>query len=77
MTTRALQILWPAFLMAGVLEVLIFAVVDPADLRWFAGPSVAWSHQAIYTLTFVLCWFVIAMSSALTVLLMDKRAGPV
>ena len=33
MSPRLLQILWPAFLIAGVLEMLVFAVVDPEDLR--------------------------------------------
>ena len=35
--TRALCILWPAFVMAGVLEMLVFALVDPAGLRWMGG----------------------------------------
>ena len=42
MKPRALQILWPAFLMAGVLEMLVFAVVDPAELHWFGGPAIGW-----------------------------------
>ena len=39
MTRRALQILWPAFLAAGVLDALTFAVVDPDDMRWFGGAA--------------------------------------
>ena len=38
MLRRTLRILWPAFLVAGVLEMMVFAVVDPADMRWFGGP---------------------------------------
>ena len=30
-TQRLMWIAWPAFLMAGVLEVLVFAFVDPQD----------------------------------------------
>ncbi|MEO8154228.1 MAG: hypothetical protein ABI605_14250 [Rhizobacter sp.] len=71
---RALQILWPAFLVAGVLEMLIFVVVDPGDLQWFGGASVDWPRQAIYTVTFLLCWLATATSSALTALLMQKAA---
>jgi hypothetical protein len=71
-TARILQILWPAFLMAGVMEMLIFAVVDPTELQWFGGAPIGWSRQAIYTVTFVLCWGVTAASSALTALLMAK-----
>jgi hypothetical protein len=66
---QALQILWPAFLMAGVLEALLFAVVDPNDLRWFGGPSIDWSRQAIYTVTFLIFWGVMSISGALTALL--------
>lgn len=66
---RALQILWPAFLMAGVLEALLFAVIDPSALQWFGGPPIDWPRQAIYTVTFLICWGVMAISGALTVLL--------
>ena len=36
---RVLQILWPAFLVAGVMEILLFSIFDPADVRWFGGCS--------------------------------------
>ncbi len=72
MIQRGLQILWPAFLMAGVLEMLIFAVVDPGDLQWFGGAPIAWPKQAVYTVTFLLCWVATATSGALTALLMRK-----
>jgi hypothetical protein len=75
-TERALQVLWPAFLMAGVMEMLIFVVVDPSELQWFGGAHIEWSRQAIYTVTFVLCWVVTTTSSALTALLMSKADGP-
>lgn len=70
---RALQILWPSFLMAGVLEMLLFAVIDPSDLRWFGGEVVGWPRQAVYTATFFICWGMMAMSGALTVLLMKAE----
>ena len=66
---RALAILWPAFLMAGVLEMLVFVVVDPGDLRWFGGAPVELSREAVYTVTFLIFWGVIAFSGALTSLL--------
>jgi hypothetical protein len=75
MTARALQVLWPAFLMAGVMEMLIFIVVDPNELQWFGGAHIDWPRQAIYTVTFALCWAVTATSSALTALLMSKEEG--
>ena len=66
---KALTILWPAFVMAGVLEMLVFAVVDPADLRWFGGEQIGWSSSAIYTVTFLIFWGVISAAGALTALL--------
>lgn len=64
-----MTILWPAFLMAGVLEVLVFAVVDPGELHWFGGPAIEWPRQAVYTVTFLIFWGVITTAGALTALL--------
>ncbi len=69
MKQRALRILWPAFLMAGVLETMVFAVVDPGDLHWFGGPAIGWSSQAIYTVTFLIFWGAVATAGAITALL--------
>jgi hypothetical protein len=66
---RALTILWPAFLMAGVLEMLVFAVVDPGSLTWFGSVPIDWPRQAVYTVTFLIFWFIIATAGALTALL--------
>ncbi|MET0349190.1 MAG: hypothetical protein ABW067_05340 [Rhizobacter sp.] len=70
MTRLAVQILWPAFLMAGVFEMLLFAVVDPGQLQWFGGPAVDWPRVAVYSVTFGLCWATTSTASALTVLLL-------
>jgi hypothetical protein len=72
MSRVALQILWPAFLMAGVLEVLVFALVDPSDMRWFGGAPIEASRQAIYTLAFLAFWAVIAAAGAITALLLGR-----
>ena len=69
MNVRSLQIIWPAFLAAGMLEMLVFAVVDPGDMRWFGGVRIEWSAQAIYTFTFLLFWAAIATAGAVTALL--------
>ena len=37
-TRRWMWIAWPAFLVAAVLEMVVFAVVDPSDLHWFGQP---------------------------------------
>jgi len=65
---RLMWIAWPAFLMAGVLEMVVFAVVDPADLHWFGQP-LALSRQGVYTLAFFVFWVIVMASSALTTLL--------
>ncbi len=66
MKQRLLTILWPAFVMAGVLEILVFALVDPGDLHGFGGPATAWPERAIYSLAFLVFWAVIGAASALT-----------
>ena len=64
-----MTILWPAFLMAGVLEALVFAVVDPGELHWFGGPAIGWPAQAVYSVTFLIFWVVISTAGALSTLL--------
>lgn len=60
-----LAITWPAFVMAGVLEALVFALVDPAVLNALDafGPL---SPGAIHSLAFLMFWAVIATASAVT-----------
>lgn len=65
---RWMWIAWPAFLVAGVLEMLVFAMVDPEDLHWFGRP-LELSRQGVYTLAFFVFWFMTMASSALTTLL--------
>lgn len=48
--------LWPAFLIAGVQEALVFVVVDPHTLRWFGIAPIDWPVQAIYSVTFMIFW---------------------
>lgn len=61
-------ILWPAFLAACAMEMLVFALVDPGEIRW-QGVALEWSRQAFYTLSFFVFWLVISFASALTCLL--------
>jgi len=70
---RSLQILWPAFLLAGVTETLVFAVVDPADLRWFGGESFDWPLTAVYSVSFLIFWALISTAGAITMLLMVEE----
>lgn len=65
-------VFWPAFLMAGVLESLVFAWLNPADLLLAGGAHLALSNMAIYTLAFLIFWVVIACASGLAVLLVTS-----
>ena len=67
-TQRWMWITWPSFLVAGLIEVFVFAFVDPQDLHWF-GQHVEMSRQAIYTMAFFAFWIMTMLSSALTTLL--------
>lgn len=65
---KMMWIAWPAFLVAGMLEVMVFACVDPQDLQWFGHP-LTMSRQGVYTLAFFAFWMLAMVSSALTTLL--------
>jgi hypothetical protein len=72
MSKRAwISILWPAFLSACAFELVVFALVDPADLHW-GRDGVGLSRQAIYTLSFFVFWTMAACSGALTVAFLTK-----
>ncbi len=68
MTQRIMWIAWPAFLVAGLLEMLVFGLGDPEDLHWF-GQHLALSRQGVYTLSFFAFWALTMVSSGLTTLL--------
>jgi len=62
---KLIQVLWPAFVVAGAAEVLFFTIFDPHELHMFGEP-VAASRTAIYSVGFFAFWLVAAASSALT-----------
>lgn len=61
---RAMWIIWPAFLVAGMLELLVFSVVDPSALD--AASHLMWSRSAYYSVAFFVFWAMVAGASALT-----------
>lgn len=65
---QLMAILWPAFLTACILQMVVFALVDPSDLQVSGAPLVL-SRQTIYTAAFFVFWLVCTVSSALTVVL--------
>lgn len=65
---RLMWIVWPAFLLAGVQEMLVFALVDPEDLSWRGAP-VPLGRMGIYSLSFLAFWLLMMAATALAVLL--------
>jgi hypothetical protein len=65
---KIMWIAWPAFLAACVLELVIFAMVDPQDVHW-AGQPLALSRQGIYTVSFFVFWAIGIGATSLTTLL--------
>ena len=67
-TQRLMWIMWPAFLAAGVMEMLVFAAFDPQDLQWL-GQGVELSRTSVYSLAFFAFWAVFIAAGYLTTLL--------
>jgi hypothetical protein len=61
---RWIFVVWPAFLAACVLEAVVFALVDPAQLHW-PGPLAETSRKTTYTLAFFCFWLISAGCSGL------------
>ena len=69
---RWMSALWAAFLSAAVLEMVVFALVDPQDLRWFDGDALDLSPRAVYTLAFFLFWAIVSVGAGLAILLCTR-----
>lgn len=68
------QILWPAFLMAGVLEMVVFALVDPSS---FAIAGWVPDAKTVYSLTFFIFWALVATASGIShVMMRQPRSLP-
>jgi hypothetical protein len=68
----AMWVIWPAFLVAAVAELVFFSIFDPFDLHFFGTP-LDWSRQGIYTLGFFGFWGLGAASSTLTFFLTQTQ----
>ena len=66
-------VMWPAFLMAGVTEMLVFALVSPGELHGPGGALLEWPAQAVYTVAFLAFWAVTGAACAMTLLLCRGR----
>ena len=65
---RLMCIVWPAFIVAGLLEMMVFAVIDPIDIHWMSE-GFDLSRQGFYTLAFFVFWGVTTLASGLSVFL--------
>ena len=63
-TKRWTLIVWPTFLAAGLLEILVFSMLDPGEVHW-PGSSVQPSRQSVYTIAFFCFWLIVAACSCL------------
>lgn len=63
------QILWPAFLVAGLIEMVVFAVVDPGGLTLGS-----WAPEArtVYSVAFFVFWGLVATASGISHLMMRQ-----
>lgn len=69
----SLLLIWPSFLVACVLEMLVFTVLDPHSLHWLGRP-LEMSRQAVYTLAFFVFWGAIMTACGLTLFLLKPAA---
>lgn len=70
---QVMWVAWPSFLAAGVMEMLVFAFVDPGELHTVA--DLGWSRSALYSLSFFAFWVVIAVASGTTLWLSAAGEG--
>jgi len=75
MKTHALiWILWPSFLTAGLASAIVFAMIDPLDIRFFGHAEAG--RQVVYAGGFFLFWLMAALSSALSLYMAPGAAPP-
>lgn len=67
---RLMAALWPSFLMAAVLEGLVFSLLDP-ELLDARLSHAGLSALAVYSLAFLVFWAVTALASGLSLLLAE------
>jgi len=74
---KALAILCPSFIVAGIAEVVFLVLFDPIELHIAASAVGMKSHLAWYTISFLLFWLFAAASSAFTAFLREAPGGTI
>ena len=62
---HVIWVLWPAFIAAGIAEVVFFTVIDPQHL-YLLGKPVGLPPLASYSIGFLLFWLICSGSSLMT-----------
>lgn len=62
---KCMTVMWPSFLAAGLLEMVVFGLVSPEDLR-FGDAELGLGSMGTYTVAFFLFWAIAGLSSYLT-----------
>lgn len=62
---RLIWVLWPAFVVGGIGEIVFFALISPKELYLFGEP-VHFSPLATYSIGFICFWMLCAASSLFT-----------
>ncbi len=68
-------VLWPAFLSAGIANMVFFALVDPVSLHQISFPNWHMAPEFGYTLGFFMFFAVTAFSSFMTSVLLDTQSA--
>ena len=64
-------ILWPAFIAAGIAEVVFFTVIDPKQL-YLLGQPIEMSAMTTYSIGFFLFWLLCIGSSLMTYFMLPQ-----
>lgn len=75
MLRRAVWVGWPSFLMAGLLEMLVFSAADPAELHALGDLHARLGAEGLYCLAFACFWAVTATACAITLALASPERG--
>lgn len=67
-----MAVLWPSFLMACVASGLLFSLIDPVELI-LLDSKIHLSPLGMYTVGFFVFWFLGAIASSLTALLLTEN----
>lgn len=71
---QLMWVIWPAFLVAAVAELVFFSIFDPFELHFFGAP-LDLTREAIYAMGFFGFWGMGIASSALTLYLGSPPAA--